>query len=294
MDSFFGRNNSQMQCRGVLHIVEYGDTLYKIGKKYGVPLSRIMYANPYVNVYNLQVGDEICVPVMSPRDLTENQMNQTNRQSDRMQPPMQGGYWNGTDMPWTDAGREMPVSDGGRQRMQPPVMPSYTGDREPESMPVREREPEGMPMMREREAEGMPPVMRDGEMEEMPPAMRNGGQNGMPVRERGVEEMPPVVRDRGQNGMPVRERGAEGMPPVMRDGEMEGMPSVMRDGGQNDMPPYMGERQPEGMPPQMLGMCPKRVCSKVSEMKPWEDTGVSDEMFAEYLDKNGTKQDSAW
>ena len=52
MDYFLGRNDEQMQCRGILHIVEAGDTLYKIGKKYGVAVSRIMYANPYVNVYN--------------------------------------------------------------------------------------------------------------------------------------------------------------------------------------------------------------------------------------------------
>lgn len=67
MDDFPFRNNEQMQCRGILHIVEDGDTLYKIGKKYGVSVSKIMYANPYVNVYNLQTGDEICVPVMLPR-----------------------------------------------------------------------------------------------------------------------------------------------------------------------------------------------------------------------------------
>ena len=52
-----------MDCSGMLHVVEKGDTLYKIAKKYGVPLSKVMYANPYVNVYNLQVGDEICVPM---------------------------------------------------------------------------------------------------------------------------------------------------------------------------------------------------------------------------------------
>ena len=67
MDNFLGRNDEQMQCRGILHIVKKGDTLYKISKMHGVPLSRIMYANPYVDVYNLQVGDEICVPVMTPR-----------------------------------------------------------------------------------------------------------------------------------------------------------------------------------------------------------------------------------
>ncbi len=67
MENFLGRNDETMQCRGVLHIVAKGDTLYKIGKKYGAPVSRIMYANPYVDVYNLQEGDEICVPVMTPR-----------------------------------------------------------------------------------------------------------------------------------------------------------------------------------------------------------------------------------
>ena len=67
MDHFLGRNDDKMQCRGILHIVKAGDTLYKIGKEHGVPVSRIMYANPYVDIYNLQIGDEICVPVMTPR-----------------------------------------------------------------------------------------------------------------------------------------------------------------------------------------------------------------------------------
>lgn len=49
-------------CRGFLHVVERGDTLYKLSRKYGVRLSDIMLANPYVNVYNLQIGDELCIP----------------------------------------------------------------------------------------------------------------------------------------------------------------------------------------------------------------------------------------
>ena len=49
-------------------MVEKGDTLYKIAKKYDVRLFDVMRLNPYVNVYNLQIGDEICVPVMSPTE----------------------------------------------------------------------------------------------------------------------------------------------------------------------------------------------------------------------------------
>lgn len=51
------------ECKGIIHKIEKGDTLYKISRKYGVRLSDIMKENPYVNVYNLQIGEEICVPV---------------------------------------------------------------------------------------------------------------------------------------------------------------------------------------------------------------------------------------
>ena len=46
----------------MVHKVVEGDTMYTIAKMHGVRLIDILKANPYVNVYNLQVGDEICVP----------------------------------------------------------------------------------------------------------------------------------------------------------------------------------------------------------------------------------------
>ena len=50
------------ECRGFLHRVQRGDTLYLLSRHYRVPLWAILFANPYVDVYNLQVGDEICIP----------------------------------------------------------------------------------------------------------------------------------------------------------------------------------------------------------------------------------------
>lgn len=50
------------RCNGVVHKVVAGDTLYKLSKMYGVRLIDILKENPYVNVYNLQVGDEVCIP----------------------------------------------------------------------------------------------------------------------------------------------------------------------------------------------------------------------------------------
>ena len=50
-------------CPGLIHVVEQGDTLYRLSRYYHVQVSDIMFANPYINIYNLQVGDELCIPV---------------------------------------------------------------------------------------------------------------------------------------------------------------------------------------------------------------------------------------
>lgn len=73
------------RCLGFIHVLEQGDTLYKLGKKYGVTVSSLMFANPYVNVYNMQIGDEICIPKIRPivipvpllKESKENEKNET-------------------------------------------------------------------------------------------------------------------------------------------------------------------------------------------------------------------------
>ncbi len=54
-------------CRGLIYTVEKGDTLYRIGQKYQVKVSALIFANPYVDVYNLQPGDQICIPMVRER-----------------------------------------------------------------------------------------------------------------------------------------------------------------------------------------------------------------------------------
>ena len=49
-------------CRGIIHVVKPGDSLYLIGRRYHVSVTQLMFANPYVDVYNLQIGDELCIP----------------------------------------------------------------------------------------------------------------------------------------------------------------------------------------------------------------------------------------
>ncbi len=50
------------KCIGFVHTIEKGDTLYLLGKKYNVRVSALIFANPYVDVYNLQPGDQLCIP----------------------------------------------------------------------------------------------------------------------------------------------------------------------------------------------------------------------------------------
>ena len=51
-------------CRGQVYKVQKGDTLYSISRKYNLRVRDLMQANPFVNVYNLQEGEELCIPVI--------------------------------------------------------------------------------------------------------------------------------------------------------------------------------------------------------------------------------------
>lgn len=50
-------------CNGLIYKVEAGDTLYSISRKYRLRVRDIMKSNPFVNVYNLRIGEELCIPV---------------------------------------------------------------------------------------------------------------------------------------------------------------------------------------------------------------------------------------
>ena len=50
-------------CDGMTYTIKQVDTLYGISRKYDVPLAMILHANPYADVYRLNVGDTICIPV---------------------------------------------------------------------------------------------------------------------------------------------------------------------------------------------------------------------------------------
>lgn len=48
----------------MVYIIRQGDTLYSISRRYNVPLALLLKANPFVDIYNLRVDDELCIPVM--------------------------------------------------------------------------------------------------------------------------------------------------------------------------------------------------------------------------------------
>lgn len=57
---------NQRFCNGMVHVIKKGENLYQLSRMYRVPLALILRANPYVDVYNLQPGQEICIPVARP------------------------------------------------------------------------------------------------------------------------------------------------------------------------------------------------------------------------------------
>lgn len=59
-------------------MIRQGDTLYSLSRQYRVSVDAIMRANPGVNIYNLHINDELCIPVMTNnRPMPERPMPRT-------------------------------------------------------------------------------------------------------------------------------------------------------------------------------------------------------------------------
>lgn len=86
------------------HVIRPGDTLYRLSREYGIKVSALMMANPFVDIYNLRVGDELCIPRLR-------------RPENVMPTPRTSGGQNMAQTPRMDAGR---ASDAD-SRMMPDV-----------------------------------------------------------------------------------------------------------------------------------------------------------------------------
>lgn len=62
-NNYFGNICYCKKCNGIIHTIKKGDTLYLLSRYYNVPIGEIMNANRNMNVYNLRIGEEICIPV---------------------------------------------------------------------------------------------------------------------------------------------------------------------------------------------------------------------------------------
>ena len=47
------------------HTVQAGDTLYSISRRYSIPLSQLMQANPRIDPYNLLIGQNLIIPAVT-------------------------------------------------------------------------------------------------------------------------------------------------------------------------------------------------------------------------------------
>lgn len=253
MDHFLGRNDEQMQCRGILHIVEAGDTLYKIGKKHGVPVSRIMYANPYVNVYNLQVGDEICVPVMSPR-MPAGENGVPGQMDPVRTVPMQQDRM----------GRREPGMQEERRREQ--EVPAQTGYTDGARMPAR-----GNYM-----GDPMTPA-RENYMENTRIPMQESKESPLAPLRQIIVDIGREETDRAYTGNGIDSAGEGSMQDAAREDAVKGR-------GMNKQEDMGGAW--ENAPMEDGCMEPGKECPRMNASKvlPWDDTEVSQQMMDHYLD----------
>ena len=64
MNYFLQRQDQEYgRCDGIIHEIKEKDTLYKISRFYQIPLNELMEKNPMVDVYNLKIGDKLCIPI---------------------------------------------------------------------------------------------------------------------------------------------------------------------------------------------------------------------------------------
>lgn len=98
-------------CNGYTYTIKQGDTLYEISKKENVPLSLLLRSNPFVDVFNLQVGDTICIPsreVPVPSNMGSGRPPETVRP----ETPMEPGMPVKPEMPVKPGTPEMPMESG--------------------------------------------------------------------------------------------------------------------------------------------------------------------------------------
>lgn len=128
-------------CNGMVHVIRQGETLYQLSRRYRVPLALILRANPYVDVYNLQVGQEICIPVARPfGGMMCAPAQNRNGDNSRMMDNRQGQMPNGNEQEDSGQRSGMQSSDGmnpGRERemnqeAQQGMAPRREGEREPQ------------------------------------------------------------------------------------------------------------------------------------------------------------------
>ncbi len=51
---------------GQIYVIQAGDTLYFIARRFNIPVNVLLMANPGIDPYNLMIGQIICVPETPP------------------------------------------------------------------------------------------------------------------------------------------------------------------------------------------------------------------------------------
>lgn len=78
-------------CRTIVHVVQPGDTLYRLAQRYQTTVPEIILKNPGVNPYNLQVGTRL--NICNGQGTGTGEQDEINLNNDMRQSWLQHLYW---------------------------------------------------------------------------------------------------------------------------------------------------------------------------------------------------------
>jgi LysM repeat protein len=274
------------ECYGVIHVIEKGDTLYNLGRAYGVTVSAIMASNPYINIYNLQIGDEVCIPqpmqrpqieIQIPRvtlPLPQPDMQQPQPQMPRITPQPQTG----APQPRPQMPRITPQPQTGAPQPQPQI-PRIT----PQPQTGAPQPQPQMPRMIPESQNGM--QQSQPQMPRMIPESQNGAQQSQPQMPRMIPEsqngaqqsqpqMPRMIPE-SQNGAPQSQpQMPRMMPPQPQNGMQEPQPQMPRMTPQSQT----GMQQPQMQSPRTRIMPAPEPIQQPAESQLQGQTGSNEEV----------------
>lgn len=116
------------------HVVEPGDTLYELSKDYGVSVQEIEQANPGIDAYNLQIGQQVKIPRFSNQHVADYSQANPRHAQPADKPAPRASVGSDNHQPGTSA-KNPPPKDATTDDNERTAPPPKAGGKQPPKQP---------------------------------------------------------------------------------------------------------------------------------------------------------------